>query len=178
MCSNSEPQQLPPAMPHDHQAIEQPKRDRWSHKQSIAAIQSTASTTEFTTGTGSKNYLSKKMRLEPGKTPQCKKSSVFGIRMAYGIARFFAPFVKTILSGDKALCSDNKVLLKMPKKPADSARGLLSHQIKFFHRAPIQTVSSKSKVLSVHRTGARGQAIRLQRGHRSEAQTSAALQPL
>src|SRR5258708_27471242 len=33
MCSNSEPQKLPPAMTHDQQAIEQPKRDCRHHEQ-------------------------------------------------------------------------------------------------------------------------------------------------
>src|SRR6202795_4731309 len=33
MCSNSEPQKLPPAMPHNQQAIEQPKRDCRHHEQ-------------------------------------------------------------------------------------------------------------------------------------------------
>src|ERR1700694_4332756 len=33
MRSNSEPQQLPPAMPHDQQAIEQPERDCRHHEQ-------------------------------------------------------------------------------------------------------------------------------------------------
>src|SRR3984893_1182532 len=33
MCSNSEPQKLPPAMPHNQHAIEQPKRDRRHHEQ-------------------------------------------------------------------------------------------------------------------------------------------------
>src|SRR6476660_8437406 len=33
MGSNSEPQQLPPAMPHDQQAIEQPERDCRRHEQ-------------------------------------------------------------------------------------------------------------------------------------------------
>src|SRR5258708_20109612 len=33
MCSNSEPQKLPPAMTHDQQAIEQPERDCRHHEQ-------------------------------------------------------------------------------------------------------------------------------------------------
>src|ERR1700738_855707 len=33
MRSNSEPQQLPPAMPHNQQAIEQPERDCRPHEQ-------------------------------------------------------------------------------------------------------------------------------------------------
>src|SRR5229473_864902 len=33
MCSNSEPQKLPPAMTHNQQAIEQPKRDCRHHEQ-------------------------------------------------------------------------------------------------------------------------------------------------
>jgi hypothetical protein len=33
MRSNSEPQQLPPAMTHDQQAIEQPERDCRHHEQ-------------------------------------------------------------------------------------------------------------------------------------------------
>src|ERR1700682_3318665 len=33
MCSNSEPQQLPPAMTHDQHAIEQPERDCRHHEQ-------------------------------------------------------------------------------------------------------------------------------------------------
>src|SRR6202163_4737909 len=40
MCSNSEPQQLPPAMTHDQQAIEQPERDCRHQNRSIAAIPS------------------------------------------------------------------------------------------------------------------------------------------
>src|ERR1700678_2284301 len=33
MCSNSKPKKLPPAMPHNQQAIEQPKRDCRHHEQ-------------------------------------------------------------------------------------------------------------------------------------------------
>src|ERR1700736_3756742 len=33
MCSNSEPQQLPPAMPDNQQAVEQPERDGRHHEQ-------------------------------------------------------------------------------------------------------------------------------------------------
>src|SRR5712671_2464521 len=33
MCSNSEPQELPPAMPHNQQAIERPERDCRHHEQ-------------------------------------------------------------------------------------------------------------------------------------------------
>src|ERR1700737_2390148 len=33
MCSNSEPQKLPPAMPHNQQAKEQPERDCRHHEQ-------------------------------------------------------------------------------------------------------------------------------------------------